>query len=316
MVPNMSSASEPRLKSPKQSGSSSASHAANAASGEPKLRTAADQAIIDRALAKRNAIKRMPRWNLQANGDGYTLVSAMEDRELAEAMSLEALGLTTIEELRNILETLVKLSSAGGDASQQRFTSLLASVCSIGPRDPIEAMLAVHMAIVNDAIAGQSMALDNAKNTMQVDAANNALNKLTRTFNEQLSALKKHRSGGPQRIIFEKVEVNNGGQAVVGYVGRDGQGNSGIAVNETVEMTPPSQRSTPAGRLTAARREERLEMPFTDRLGPAIAKVAVEKKVPVAVTPAEHIALPTSPRPPKSSRVHLGRYASWQRQRK
>jgi len=311
MVPQMSSSSEPRLRSPKQSELSSASKGADALGDEPILRTAADRAIIDRALAKRNASKRMPRWNLETNGNSYTLCPAMEDRELAEAMSLEALGLTNLEELRNVLETLVKQASIDGVASAQKFTSLLSYVCSIQPRDPVEAMLAVHMAIINDAIGSQSNALDNAKNIMQVDSANNALNKLTRTFTEQMSALKKHRSGGPQRIIVERLEVKEGGQAIVG----DPSGR--ISVNEGVQMTAPSPRRSSA-RLTSARKEERLEVPFSDHHGPVIdQKVAMERKVPVPSAPEVRISTstPEPPRAPRTGRVNRGPYASWKRKR-
>lgn len=278
----------------------------------PSHRSAEDQAVIDRAAAKRRASKRMPRWNLERNGNSYSLSPAMEDRELAEAMSLEALGLTSNEELKNVLETLVKQASGEEVISAEKFTRLLSYVSSVQPRDPVEAMLAVHMAIINDAIGAMSKALDNARNTMQVDSANNALNKLTRTFTEQMSALKKHRSGGPQRIIVERLEVKEGGQAIVGAFGNNDQGSGGIKVNDGVKMTAPSERPPAAARLTKARSEERLEVPFSDHQVPVLEqRVAVERKVPVPEAPAESIApsSPKRPRPLQPGRINLGPYS-------
>ena len=59
------------------------------------------------------------------------------------------------------------------------------------------------------------------------DAYERSLNRLTRTFAAQVEALKRYRSKGTQRFYVERVNVHEGGQAVVGKVthgGRDGGG--------------------------------------------------------------------------------------------
>lgn len=285
----------------------------------PSHRSAEDQAIIDRALARQRASKPMPRWDLEKVGNDYSLTPVMEDRELATALSLDALGLTNTGELQNVLETLVKQATIDGVANARKFNSMLSYVCSIQPRDAVEAMLAVHMAIINEAISDQSEALARAKNIMQVDSANNALNKLTRTFTEQMSALKKHRSGGPQRIIVERMEVKEGGQAIVGAFGNNDQGSGGITVNDGVEMTAPSRRPAAAARLTKARAEERLEVPISADHGSVLDQQdPVERKVPAPPAPAEIIP-PSSPeqsRPPRVGRINLGPYSRWKRTRR
>ncbi len=53
-----------------------------------------------------------------------------------------------------------------------------------------------------------------------------SLNRLARTFAAQMEALKRYRSKGDQRIIVERVTVENGGQAIVGNVG------TGVGVDE------------------------------------------------------------------------------------
>jgi len=62
-------------------------------------------------------------------------------------------------------------------------------------------------------------------NIAQQDAAERALNKLARTYANQMEALKRYRTGGHQKVTVEHVTVNAGGQAIVGAVahGREEQ---------------------------------------------------------------------------------------------
>jgi hypothetical protein len=56
----------------------------------------------------------------------------------------------------------------------------------------------------------------------QQDSAQNALNKLMRTFTNQMETLKRYRSGAQQTVKVEHVHVHEGGQAIVGNVGPGG----------------------------------------------------------------------------------------------
>jgi hypothetical protein len=58
----------------------------------------------------------------------------------------------------------------------------------------------------------------------QQDSAERAFNKLARTFAAQVEALKRYRTGGEQRVIVQHVNVNEGGQAIVGAVNHPGGG--------------------------------------------------------------------------------------------
>ena len=66
--------------------------------------------------------------------------------------------------------------------------------------------------------------LNNAKNVEQQDSAERALNKLARTFTTQMEALKRHRTGGQQKMTVEHVHVHEGGQAIVGHVEHKAEG--------------------------------------------------------------------------------------------
>lgn len=60
----------------------------------------------------------------------------------------------------------------------------------------------------------------------QQDSAQNALNKLARTYAAQMDTLRKYRNGGQQNVRVEHVTVNEGGQAIVGSVSNGGRGPS------------------------------------------------------------------------------------------
>ncbi len=59
-----------------------------------------------------------------------------------------------------------------------------------------------------------------------MDIQEKALNRLARTFAAQMEALKRYRSKGEQRVYVERVNVHEGGQAIV-----DGGGTGGLDEN-------------------------------------------------------------------------------------
>jgi len=99
----------------------------------------------------------------------------------------------------------------------------LALLNGINPQDEIEGMLAVQMVGVHN------MAMDAMRLTMISDQYPEAKErntsravKLLRTFTAQVEALNKHRRKGQQKVTVEHVNVNEGGQAIVGNVTQGG----------------------------------------------------------------------------------------------
>jgi hypothetical protein len=87
----------------------------------------------------------------------------------------------------------------------------------------VEAMLALQMAAVHMASMKAAATLS-ASTTGKVWAQyEGSVNKLSRTFTTQMEALKRHRSKGNQRIVVERVNVSEGGQAIVGNVAGRGE---------------------------------------------------------------------------------------------
>ena len=94
----------------------------------------------------------------------------------------------------------------------------------IAPRDGIEGMLATQMAAVHIAAMRHSRSMAGSDTLQQLEVHERILNKLTRTFTAQMEALRKHRNGGKQTVTVQHVNVEDGGQAIVGNVAQGGGG--------------------------------------------------------------------------------------------
>jgi hypothetical protein len=97
-------------------------------------------------------------------------------------------------------------------------------VRDLAPRDAVERMLAVQMEVTHVATIRSARWLANVQNIPQVQAHYNGFSKLARTFAAQVEALRKHRTGGEQRVTVQHVNVSDGGRAIVGNVRSGGRG--------------------------------------------------------------------------------------------
>jgi hypothetical protein len=111
-----------------------------------------------------------------------------------------------------------------GEASDER-KFMLSVVKETVPRDAVERMLAVQMAATHVATIRTAGMLARADMLPQYEAYDRAFNKLTRTFTSQVEALRKYRNGGRQTVTVQHVNVEDGGQAIVGNVKARGRGN-------------------------------------------------------------------------------------------
>ena len=94
---------------------------------------------------------------------------------------------------------------------------------AIAPKNEMESMLAGQM------IAAHFCGLEMARRTQapdqlisQLSLNGNLTNKFMRTFCAQMETLNKLRNGGKQTIQVQHVNIENGGQAIVGNVERGG----------------------------------------------------------------------------------------------
>ena len=252
-------------------------------------------------------------WKVRKTGNGSCdIYPDHPDVELATAMTMQALGLTSPQALKNLLQSLAENARVDGEVNEQRFLRLLVYVRSIEPRDEVEAMMAVQMALAHDASTTMAALQNSARGALQRDSASRAFNKASRTFVMELEALKKYRSNG-QQIVIKHMNVNQGGQAIVGSVGRGETGEAVVRANEAVEVTPAERqrprkphKAAPPPALTAATEEVRMTLPFEAVLHPDVELVprTAESRADSSQLDRQRL----QPRPPKvntSSRVRL-----------
>ena len=101
----------------------------------------------------------------------------------------------------------------------------LAMLRGIDPADELEGMLAAQMTAVH--LISMNMSGRCMIENQTVDGVNSGINrmaKLMRTFTSQMEALQRYRGKGKQTIQVQHVQVNDGGQAVVGNL-QGGRGN-------------------------------------------------------------------------------------------
>ena len=80
-------------------------------------------------------------------------------------------------------------------------------------------MLATQMVTVhNTAMTLSGRALKDGQSIEMANFYINSATKLMRTYTTQMEALNKYRSKGQQKITVQHVNVNDGGQAIVGDV--------------------------------------------------------------------------------------------------
>lgn len=147
--------------------------------------------------------------------------------ELEHADALEAIFGTDQREqaaalLGHCLKVLRRDEASDDFPANDERQFLLSIIRDLAPRDAVERMLAVQLAATHVATIRSARWMATADNLPQVQAHYTGFNKLARTFAAQIEALRKHRTGGEQKVIVQHqhVNVSDGGQAVIGTVTR------------------------------------------------------------------------------------------------
>jgi hypothetical protein len=168
----------------------------------------------------------------EVKGDPRKLNIGFEcpDDQLGAVKMSEALGTADLDLgsylLGQIAETFRGTVSSDGRDNEALVTATnlaMAILDGIKPQDEIEAMLVVQMIGVHNmamATLGRAMIKDQTFAGRQANA--DQATKMLRTFVAQIEALKKYRTGGQQKMVVEHVNVNEGGQAIVGTVHQGG----------------------------------------------------------------------------------------------
>lgn len=131
---------------------------------------------------------------------------------------MEAMGTVNANFADGLLNQICNVASANYGSSEDKANFALSLVTGMEPRDQMEAMLAAQMAAVHMATMTMANRVGTADTLVMLESHEKAMNRLARTFAAQIEALKRYRSKGEQRVYVERVEVREGGRAVVGNV--------------------------------------------------------------------------------------------------
>jgi hypothetical protein len=138
----------------------------------------------------------------------------------------EAIGANGGHSLEALLDNAGTLATRKDGLDSKVMNYALALARGIEPKDQVEAMLGIQMAAIQMATMNAAQALSRTADLEKWQVYERATNRLARTFAAQVEALKRYRSKGEQRVYVERVNVEQGGQAIVGNVGH-GAGRAG-----------------------------------------------------------------------------------------
>ncbi len=117
---------------------------------------------------------------------------------------------------------MFKVTPKYGDENKSRpLDGALATLRGIAPRDALEGLLAAQMiGVHNLAMECLARALVQGQTSQGIDANVNRAVRLLRTFTAQVEGLNRHRGKVGQPMVVGNVNVNDGGQAIVGTVNK------------------------------------------------------------------------------------------------
>jgi len=137
------------------------------------------------------------------------------------------LGIENDHFLKLLLQQIITSSAPENqEENLWKARGALGMFIELSPKDTVEQLLITQMVATHNLALEMTARANLSDQTFNViDTYVNRVTKLTRTFLAQVEALKKYRTGGKQTIQVQHVNVNEGGQAIVGNV--EGGGGNG-----------------------------------------------------------------------------------------
>jgi hypothetical protein len=205
--------------------------------------TPAEAEAAGNMLMRRKTMKQ----KLDFTASDNTIKEAHAEPAVAQVVLADSFATANTHFSQALLFQLAGISGAPGESaiSGSKLSQQVALVQGIGPRDEIEAMLAVQMVATHDAVMTSASSLKCAKTLPQQEAAADMQQKFARTFAAQIEALKAHRSTGEQHIHVHRHGFKTGKQ------GRGGCKNPADQSHEP-RQSRPDEPSTPMLRALEA----------------------------------------------------------------
>jgi hypothetical protein len=130
----------------------------------------------------------------------------------------KALGTTSSDFVNaSLFQMQAAARSPWGGVSELSMNAALAMIEAAAPRDEIEGALAVQMACTHTAAMAVLARIDATLGSeRRIAAFGSTAARLLRAYATQMEVLRRLRQGGHQYIRIEHVNINDGGQAVIG----------------------------------------------------------------------------------------------------
>jgi hypothetical protein len=178
-------------------------------------------------IAKANRLTRIKRITVDAKLEGNSLKikSPHSDDGGWQARLENAFGTRSHAFVNSELIRLVNFLQTNGQVSEDDLDCVLAVLDGASPRNEMEAMLAVQIAVTHILTMRTASNLKRSNNIPQQDSNALALARLAKQFTTQLETMARLQRGGKQKVTVEHIHVYPGGQAIVGNVthGANGQ---------------------------------------------------------------------------------------------
>lgn len=173
--------------------------------------------MTDRAKKAAKAIahhKSRPTFTTDENGVVQIKTDAVDT--LMHLFNVE-----TVEAASGLMTCAINALGISGENYRDMAAAMQAE---LKPRDAIEAMLITQMTTTHVAMTSLSQkALDCSSGYQIREALERSMTRLSRTYLAQMDALKKYRAKAQQVVRVERVNVESGGQAIVGDVSTGGR---------------------------------------------------------------------------------------------
>jgi hypothetical protein len=171
------------------------------------------------------------------------LLAKFADNGLVEATGTNDLDLQ-LGRVRQLLETLWLPRGCSDEDRDARVSTAIADLRAIRPRDTFEGALAVQMIATHNAALGcLQQALETPQTPFSFERLKQA-EKLMGLYLRQLEALNKHRGIGAPTFNVGNVNVQAGGQAIVGHVQAERRPDQREAEMPSASATHPPSNST------------------------------------------------------------------------
>ncbi len=132
----------------------------------------------------------------------------------------DLLGMKTHDAASGIYTTAI---TALGNGAEKHADLASAMFAETEPRDAFEAMLISQMTATHVAMTTLCERMTHQTSFNVRESLERSVTRLSRTYLAQMDALKKHRAKAQQVVRVERVDVHDGGQAIVGDVTHGGR---------------------------------------------------------------------------------------------